>query len=239
MKHQWTADMRRFCSVFVLLITAVSVSSAQAVELNLRVGETVTFPTVVRSNGGLTYSGSTIGDVSGGQFTPLPSEQYRGRVQWDSSTGLFSITGLKMEDSGRYRVKNDANLDTVYQLTVFTNVSSPLLTLTHDKYPCTLLCTVDRGTQVTLSLYREGEGERYVNYPPVNAPHHLPQTVDRSGTYTCEAKNSVSQRTTSITVGDHCTEGSTGPNAGLIAGLVLLVLACVGVLVGVITYLYR
>ncbi|KAI1887852.1 hypothetical protein AGOR_G00194770 [Albula goreensis] len=108
--------MKNSLSVCVFLIIAVNVSSAQAVELNLREGDTVTFPTVVTKTGTLSDNVSVIGDVSNSSFKP--KEKYCGRVQWNSSTGLFSITGLKMEDSGEYRVRNDANLDTAYQVKV-------------------------------------------------------------------------------------------------------------------------
>ncbi|KAG9333272.1 hypothetical protein JZ751_012926 [Albula glossodonta] len=216
---------------------AVSVSSAQPVELNLRVGDTVTFPTAVGSDGSLTYSGSTtgdgtsrvkaIGDVSGGQFT-VPNKQFIGRLQWDSSTGFFSITGLKVEDSGQYRVKNDANPEKLYQLTVYEifvvregksearGCSVAMLTgersvpvskpnVSHNKGNCTLYCTVDRGTEVTLSWYREGEEESFISSDSLNAPYvKLPEAVERGGTYTCEAVNSVSRERSSVTVGEEC-----------------------------------
>ncbi|KAI1887929.1 hypothetical protein AGOR_G00195550 [Albula goreensis] len=210
--------MERIFPICVLCITAVSASSAQPEELYGVVGQEVPFPTSVRNSGGLSYSGTDIGDVTHGQFTPLPNEKFTGRVQWDSSTGFFSITGLKMEDSGRYRVKNDANLDTVYQLTVFIPVSKPKVS--HDKHSCTLYCTVDRGTEVTLSWYREGEKENFISSDSLNAPYvKLPEAVERSGTYTCEAVNPISRERSSVTVGEECA-GYTGPHIGLVIGLI-------------------
>ncbi|KAI1887869.1 hypothetical protein AGOR_G00194940 [Albula goreensis] len=224
--------MERIFSICILCIAAVSVSSAQPEELNLRVGDTVTFPTAVGSDGSLTYSGSTngdgtsrvkaIGDVSGGQFT-VPNKQFTGRVQWDSSTGLFSITGLKVEDSGEYRVKNDANPEKLYQLTVYVPVSKP--NVSYNKDSCTLYCTVDRGTEVTLSWYREGEEEEsFISSDSLNAPYvKLPEAVERGGTYTCEAVNSVSRERSTVTVGEECAGGNAGPN------IVLIVSVCAAV----------
>ncbi|XP_035274293.1 T-lymphocyte surface antigen Ly-9-like isoform X2 [Anguilla anguilla] len=145
----------------------------------------------------------------------FPAVHYRDRLQWDSSTGLFSLSGLKMEDIGEYEVRNiDQNIITVFQLNVYKDnvpVSKPHVNVTRNEYRCTLLCTVDKGTRATLSWYREGEKESYGSSPVESAPHlHLLLPVERSGTYTCEAKNSVSNETASITVGAHCTGGAAG-----------------------------
>ncbi|KAI1887870.1 hypothetical protein AGOR_G00194950 [Albula goreensis] len=228
--------MERIFSICILCIAAVSVSSAQPKELNVRVGDTVTFPTAVGSNGGLTYSGSTtadgtsrvkaIGDVSSGQFTPLPSEQYRGRVQWDSSTGFFSITGLKMEDSGWYRVKNDANPEKLYQLTVYVPVSEP--SVSYNKTSCNLYCTVDRGTEVTLSWYREGQ--RVIKSRIRSAPYlDLDVPVHKGGTYTCLAKNSVSNETASVTVGNECSGSDLWKTIAIILSIIIFILLIVGI----------
>ncbi|KAJ8362105.1 hypothetical protein AAFF_G00396650 [Aldrovandia affinis] len=93
----------------------LGVSSAQNVVLNGVVGESVAFPDAVKKSGTLTYKGDeqqTIGDVTGGQFT-----DYReGRVHWNSTTGLFSISGLKVDDSGMYTLlNNDAERSKEYQ----------------------------------------------------------------------------------------------------------------------------
>ncbi|KAI1887863.1 hypothetical protein AGOR_G00194880 [Albula goreensis] len=48
------------------------------------------------------------------------------RVQWDSRTGLFSITRLKMEDKGQYKVQNqdEEKSYSVYQLTVYNQTKT-------------------------------------------------------------------------------------------------------------------
>ncbi|KAG5849600.1 hypothetical protein ANANG_G00112670, partial [Anguilla anguilla] len=119
-----------------------------------------------------------------------------------------------MEDSGEYKVQNtDQNINTVFQLNVYIPVSKPHVSVTGDEYPCTLLCSVERGTGVTLSWYREGEKKPYVTSPVESAPHLvLPVPVERSGMYTCEARNSVSNETSDpLTVGAHCTGEFTAP----------------------------
>ncbi|KAJ8373039.1 hypothetical protein AAFF_G00271670 [Aldrovandia affinis] len=186
----------------------LGVSSAQNVVLNGVLGQSVAFPDAVKKSGTLTYKGDeqhTIGDVTGGQFTDFRE----GRVQWNSTTGLFSISGLKMEDSGVYTLlNNDAerSKEYQYQLNVDVSVSPPRVEVTRDTYRCTILCTVERGAAVTLTWYREGEAQSYASSPSRNAPDaYLPLTVEKGGTYTCVAKNSVSTETAKLTVGPHCT----------------------------------
>ncbi|KAJ8373400.1 hypothetical protein AAFF_G00265270 [Aldrovandia affinis] len=199
--------MKIIFSIWLLGITGLGVFSVQTVELNGIVGQSVTFPDAVKTVGTLHYGvnkDKRIGDVTGGKFT-----QYRDRVQWDSSTGRFSITDLNEEDSGTYTVmNNDAAQGKLYQyqLNVYIPVSVPQVNITRDTYRCTIQCDVERGTGVTLSWYREGEKKSYVSLFIRNAPDaYLPQTVDVGGVYTCEAKNSVSRETAKLTVGDQCT----------------------------------
>ncbi|XP_064176185.1 T-lymphocyte surface antigen Ly-9-like [Anguilla rostrata] len=194
--------MKIILCIFLLNITAVNVFG-QSVELNRILGESVKFPAAVKKGGYLMYGGDPIGDSSLG--TPGIGN-YRGRLDWDSCTGLFSLSGLKMEDIGEYKVHNTDQNITVFQLNVYINVSKPHVSITQNEYPCTIECTAERGTEATLSWYREGETKPYSRSSVRSAPHlDLPQTVERSGTYTCEAKNSVSNEKASITVGNHCT----------------------------------
>ncbi|XP_035274277.1 titin-like isoform X1 [Anguilla anguilla] len=201
--------MRSIFSTCLLFTTAVSVFG-QSVELHGILGQSVKFPAAVKKVGSLMHSGVTIGDVTNGKFTTPPNERFNGRLHWDSSTGLFSLSGLKMEDIGEYKVQNtDQNINTVFQLNVYKDnvpVSKPHITITHNEYPCTIVCTVERGTGVILSWYREGE-KRYGSSDSLDAPYlKLPQTVETHGIYICEARNSVSNETSDpLTVGAHCT----------------------------------
>ncbi|KAJ8362576.1 hypothetical protein AAFF_G00367880 [Aldrovandia affinis] len=201
-----------------LNVTGLGVSSAQNVVLNGVLGQSVAFPDAVKKSGTLTYQGDspqTIGDVTRGQFT----DYTEGRVQWNSTTGLFSISGLKVEDSGMYTLlNNDAepSKENQYQLNVDVSVSPPRVNVTRDTYRCTILCTVERGAAVTLTWYREGEAQSYASSPSRNTPDaYLPLTVDEGGTYTCEAKNSVNRETAKLTVGPHCTGEPNAPHSHL------------------------
>ncbi|KAJ8245195.1 hypothetical protein GJAV_G00274080 [Gymnothorax javanicus] len=197
--------MRSIFSTCLLLIAAVSVFG-QAEELNGIVGKSIEFPTPVQTRGSLTHKGDVIGDVTSSRLT-TPSNEFKGRLQWDSSSGHFTLSGLKEADAGEYKVQNtEQKITTVYQLNVYIPVSKPNVSITSDEYPCQLLCTVDRGTEVTLSWYREGEKKDYSRSRSLDAAS-LSLSVVGGGTYSCVAKNSVSNLNTSITVGEHCTEG--------------------------------
>ncbi|KAI1887871.1 hypothetical protein AGOR_G00194960 [Albula goreensis] len=119
--------MKGIFSICFLCI-AVSVSSAQPKELNLRVGDTVTFHTAVHNEGSLMHAGRSIGTVTNRQMKHL-AEQFTGRLQWDSSTGLFSITGLQQRDSGQYVVQNNTNQEKLYNLTVYSGSTQPNVSL--------------------------------------------------------------------------------------------------------------
>ncbi|KAJ8411193.1 hypothetical protein AAFF_G00171990 [Aldrovandia affinis] len=99
--------MRSIILIALFLMIGQGVSSAQNVVLNGVVGQSVVFPDAVKKSGTLILhkgdSPQPIGDVTGGQFTDFTE----GRVQWNSTTGRFSISGLKEEDSGTYTLLNN------------------------------------------------------------------------------------------------------------------------------------
>ncbi|KAI1887864.1 hypothetical protein AGOR_G00194890 [Albula goreensis] len=110
-------------------------------------------------------------------------------------------------------------------------VLAPNVSVTHAEHPCKLLCTVERGTQINMSWYREGEELSLIHTPPVNAPYYLPVPVYESGTYTCEAVNPVSSSKTSVTVGEECAvKAQPCPGSEVTAYGV-----AVGIAIGVIT----
>ncbi|KAG5849615.1 hypothetical protein ANANG_G00112820, partial [Anguilla anguilla] len=147
--------MKIILCIFLLYITAVSVFG-ESQELNGIVGKSIEFKYAVKTNGGLMYSSVTIGDIRDSSFTPS-IEKYNGRVHWDSSTGYFSLSELRLNDSGVYNVQNDGQKSVSFSLTVWINVTKPHVSITQNEYPCTLQCTVERGTGATLSWYREGD----------------------------------------------------------------------------------
>ncbi|KAG7458500.1 hypothetical protein MATL_G00220840 [Megalops atlanticus] len=195
--------MRSILSIFLFQITAVSVSSGQPEQLNGAVGGTVTFPAAVRKSGAFMYQKEVIVSVIDGEiaFTRGP--------HWDKNTGFFSISDLKTSDSGEYRVQNEGGLPSIYQLAVYSPVSKPSFNVSLHQGICTLLCSVERGTEVSLSM--QGEGGSTGSRSSPTTPLKLPVKVEKGGRYTCEAKNPISNETTSIYVEDDCRETVSKP----------------------------
>ncbi|KAJ8271227.1 hypothetical protein COCON_G00100860 [Conger conger] len=112
--------MKSIFSVFLLFTSAVSVFG-QPKELNGIVGRRVAFPAVVKEVGSLMYEGETVGDVTSSYFRTLRNVKFTGRLQWDSNTGHFSLSELKMEDKGEYTVQNtNKKISTDFQLNVYS-----------------------------------------------------------------------------------------------------------------------
>ncbi|KAG7458537.1 hypothetical protein MATL_G00221470 [Megalops atlanticus] len=112
-------------------------------------------------------------------------DQFKGRLQWNSETGLFTITHLRAEDSGEYKVdsKDEQKKLTTFQLEVYERVSTPTVTVTSvRRLNCSVLCSVENGREVTLSWQREGETLSNTRSPDLNTPLS-PSGDRRSQTY--------------------------------------------------------
>ncbi|KAG7487403.1 hypothetical protein MATL_G00022910 [Megalops atlanticus] len=255
-------------------------------DINRTAGGTVSFPHSVKKEGVLKYENETIGRVTDGQSQTNLSEQFAGRLLWNSSTGCFRITALKPEDSGEYRVHSHGT-SRVYTLTVSVAISKPTtkayrygngtcIALCYtkdwnhrlrwvrmsdnqtmaqlynpsekpwlglllngedkDRYKCVverygvekftiiqkktfcntpvskpkiefsgchLRCSVENGTDVTLSLFLGNKMFVYITDP--STPLTLSVIVEKRGIFRCEAKNHVSNETLSIKVDAICS----------------------------------
>ncbi|XP_066574682.1 titin isoform X2 [Amia ocellicauda] len=186
-------------------------------QLKATVGETVSFPAQVTTQGFLKYRGTeTMAAVINGQLMPV--ERFKGKVTWNSSTGHFHITQLNTQDSGEYGVQNtEGNVSdtTVFQLTVYNRVSKPqVFRRTQVSLLCSFLCSVSNGREVTLSWYREGE-EKPLNHsssPDLNTALILPlETEGLSHSYSCVATNPVSTERVTVNTEEHCFNNVSRP----------------------------
>ncbi|KAI1887855.1 hypothetical protein AGOR_G00194800 [Albula goreensis] len=193
----------RLMAVFLglLWVFGVHVNSAQSPEMELKciVGETVTFPAGVRRRGYLLKNGLDIAVISPLHMLCIMDNTFRDRLQWNSSTGLFSITGLKMEDEGEYEVQSSDrwHSPSVFQLTVYNPVSTPQVSSRNKMKPtCSVLCSVENGREVTLSWQREGETLNSTSSPDLNTPLSLLLKIEEnSAPYSCVATNPVGNKT--------------------------------------------
>ncbi|XP_066574671.1 SLAM family member 5-like isoform X3 [Amia ocellicauda] len=241
------------CLLTALCLWGLCPSPIQSEEkLKGTVGMVITFPTPVLKDGSLQYKGiGSIARVFSGQSRTDYVERFKGRVTWDNSTGLFSITHLDMSDTGEYTVEiNEGNNQLKhFPLTVYDRVSKPQVNNSQtrtesDMQTCTLLCSVANGIEVTLSWYREGE-EKPLNHsssPDLSTPLTLPlETEGLFHSYSCVATNPVSNETVRATAGQYCQNTAAHDTSRRYNIVYAVVFSTAGVLlvIGLITYLRR
>ncbi|KAI1887930.1 hypothetical protein AGOR_G00195560 [Albula goreensis] len=230
----------------LLWVSGVYGSSAEPEKvLKCSVGGKIIFQAAVKNKGVLTrvQDKKQIAKVKNKTFTGS------GRVQWDSSTGFFSITGLKVEDSGAYRVQDTDGQSKEYQLTVYNPVSTPQVCSRNKMKPtCSVLCSVENGREVTLSWQREGETLNSTSSPDLNTPLSLPLEIEEnSAPYSCVAVNPVSEERTNLNTSEICRVGCSDQRKNKGAGNPMAVIgpgvgAGIGVLVillGILIYLKK
>ncbi|XP_061101008.1 HEPACAM family member 2-like [Conger conger] len=177
----------------ILLYTCWSAGvcvSAQSTLLNSIVGETVTFPTAVKEFGFIWKGDLEIAIVTHSVYH-VTNSSYGKRLQWDSSSGLFSITGLRRQDAGDYRVLERHRVSKHYQLAVWDPVPRPQVSSRSRVKPsCSVLCSVENGRELTLSWHREGRILSYTSSPNLSTPLSLRLEIEgNSAPYSCVAEN--------------------------------------------------
>ncbi|XP_064193856.1 T-lymphocyte surface antigen Ly-9-like isoform X2 [Anguilla rostrata] len=191
--------------LYICLIGGVCVSSVQSNMLNGIVGQTVTFPSVVKEIGFILKNGSGIAKVVN-RILQLTNGSYGTRLQWNSSTGLFSLTDLRRGDSGGYRVQHKDGKTDDYQLVVWDPVPRPQVSSRNKMKPgCSVLCSVENGREVTLSWHREGQTLSHTSSPNFSSPLSVPLEIEtNSAPYSCVATNPVSNKTVTVRPEEHC-----------------------------------
>ncbi|KAJ8362104.1 hypothetical protein AAFF_G00396640 [Aldrovandia affinis] len=209
--------MRRTAVFLVLVwVSGVCVSSAQSEvkELKCIVGERVTFKIKVKESAFIHKNGeSQIAKVVKGHFE-VTDGTFSGRLQWDSSTEFFYITGLNMEDSGEYRVEDrDKKKDFKYKLAVYNPVSRPQVSSRNKMNPtCSVLCSVQNRREVTLSWQREGETLSHTSSPDLSTLLSLSLEIENSSApYSCVVKNPVSNQTVTVKAEEYCFDPVSRP----------------------------
>ncbi|XP_072563190.1 SLAM family member 5-like [Paramormyrops kingsleyae] len=147
-------------------------------------------------------------------------EKFRGRLRWDSKTGLFTITDLQIQDSGQYKVDDSDGVKkvTAYQLTVYNPVNRPHITSLQASSPlsvrpsanvsCWVLCSVENRRDVILSWYRGNETLNQTSSPDFSTSLSLPLEIEHRYTYYCEAKNPVSSQNLTLNISEYCLKTS-------------------------------
>ncbi|XP_069046915.1 SLAM family member 5-like isoform X2 [Lepisosteus oculatus] len=200
--------------LYVAWISGMDPSSAQSEgkQLVRAVGQSVTFEVVVLQRGFFNHGSDGMAAVIDGKGSTDFVERFKGRVSWDSQTGLFKITDLNTQDSGNYNIQNNDGQKTItvnFHLEVYNRVSKPQVsTVSQVSESCSLLCSVSNGREVTLSWQRDRTILDHTSNPDLNTPLTLPlETEGLSHSYSCVASNPVSNETVSL---QNCKETDTG-----------------------------
>uniref|UniRef100_A0A8C9VKT4 Ig-like domain-containing protein n=1 Tax=Scleropages formosus TaxID=113540 RepID=A0A8C9VKT4_SCLFO len=182
-------------------------------------GESFKFPIPVFNTGSLSYGNlGNIVMVVGGTAALNLKENFRDRLQWDKQTGFFTITELKLQDEGQYKVDNSdgQKILTTFQLTVYSRFSFSLQYLllskpTVDTQNCSVLCSVENDRDVTLSWTREKEILNKTSSPHLKTTLSLRLDIEKHPeTYYCEAKNPVSSERLRVDSEEHCAPTAGG-----------------------------
>uniref|UniRef100_A0A8C9VJD1 SLAM family member 5-like n=1 Tax=Scleropages formosus TaxID=113540 RepID=A0A8C9VJD1_SCLFO len=211
----------RTCLVLLIYdVAGLSPSSAWSRRQQVQgiMGESFTFPAPVLTRGFLLYEGlGNLAVVFRRNADTNVKGKFRDRLQWDKQTGFFTITELKLQDEGQYKVDNSdgQKILTTFQLTVYKRVSKP----TVDTQNCSVLCSVENDRDVTLSWTRgkeilnqtrEKEILIQTSSPHLNTTLSLRLDIERHPeTYYCEAKNPVSSERLRVDSEEHCAPTKT------------------------------
>ncbi|KAJ8373401.1 hypothetical protein AAFF_G00265280 [Aldrovandia affinis] len=187
--------------------------------LNAIVLETITFGLAVKDSGFIYKSGNGIAKVVNDEAHFI-NNSYGVRLQWDHSSGLFSIIDLKREDSGEYRVEDHHDNQRIYQLTVWDPVSRPRVSSRNKMNPtCSVLCSVQNGREVILSWQRDGKTLSHTSSPDLSTLLSLPLAIEyNSAPYSCVVKNPARNETVIVKPEEYCLVSVSKPRIRSSAG---------------------
>ncbi|XP_066518003.1 SLAM family member 5-like isoform X5 [Hoplias malabaricus] len=204
----------------IFSFVAASTTSGQKVLIRA-VGESLQFPTSVPVSGDIEFKGSTIGTVFNKQTDINLTEEFKNRLHWNSQSGLFTLSDLRMEDSGVYKLESTKKprITQYHQLNVYDKVSAPRVTNTttnssSENKLCSLLCSVKNVKEMNLCWIKSSVILKQTYSSNYNDTVHLPLEIQQRDhdKYSCVASNPVSNQTAVIYIKELCqiSAGSRG-----------------------------
>ncbi|XP_054879494.1 uncharacterized protein LOC129354036 [Poeciliopsis prolifica] len=188
-------------ALLTALLLILGLSAGQEVKENLTgiVGGSIALPGGVTETWFLLYDGKIIASVSDGELNIIVNF-YKTKLQWNRSSGLFTITNLQKNDSGIYIVQKGQFFSS-YKLQIYDPAPTPdvkAVSLTSDL--CLLTCSVDN--PATLHWIRDKE----IHNQSLSA-RSLPFIVhkeDRNSSYRCVAANPAENKTVDVNLMTSC-----------------------------------
>ncbi|XP_066518011.1 SLAM family member 5-like isoform X13 [Hoplias malabaricus] len=196
----------------IFSFVAASTTSGQKVLIRA-VGESLQFPTSVPVSGDIEFKGSTIGTVFNKQTDINLTEEFKNRLHWNSQSGLFTLSDLRMEDSGVYKLESTKKprITQYHQLNVYDKVSAPRVTNTttnssSENKLCSLLCSVKNVKEMNLCWIKSSVILKQTYSSNYNDTVHLPLEIQQRDhdKYSCVASNPVSNQTAVIYIKELC-----------------------------------
>ncbi|KAF4071330.1 hypothetical protein AMELA_G00271950 [Ameiurus melas] len=180
------------------------------------------------------FKGETVTEIS---------ERFKERLQLDRISGALTIRNISRNHSGVYLLQVIAGRvsSRTFSVSVYAPVSTPVIKRESRSVvstePCSLLCSMENGEDVTLSWYRENERISITNNTDLSVPLNLSLQIQHhdvnTNTYICVSANPVSNKSSSLNITQLCdhlsgqTDGSRSLLPALISagGFVLLIIS--------------
>ncbi|XP_062864764.1 uncharacterized protein LOC134326515 isoform X2 [Trichomycterus rosablanca] len=174
------------------------------------VGESFTFKTGVLESGSINYGTDNIGIVLNKLSATDQDERFKNHLHWDSQTGFFTLTDLRINDSGIYTVQSIKGeiRKQEYPLEIYERVSAPLVRNTSfsssENEVCTLLCSVKNVRGLKLYWYKNNVLFNETSNSS-SLILDLPLEIKKTDNHViCVASNPVRNRSTTVDITEFC-----------------------------------
>ncbi|XP_063073264.1 SLAM family member 5-like isoform X2 [Engraulis encrasicolus] len=219
--------MKQFIWLYLLLVAPLCSSGV----VNKAVDEEVTFspsnvPSVKPAQVLWKWNGNKAAEYDPDFGIDQPKYYaFNGRATLDVTSGSLTIQKLTTDDNGEFTLEVNNGLDSAkYSLKVLEKVSSVEISKIDSAGDhCMLSCAAEPQQSVTYTWTGS-------NVIAMNGPMQSVAATDFASSYTCIAKNPVSEKAKSVIAGSIC-EGTPPPPPGPIIGGVLGMIALIGIAV--------
>ncbi|XP_065099324.1 uncharacterized protein [Paramisgurnus dabryanus] len=137
------------------------------------------------------------------------NERFRDRLEMNNQTGDLTITNIRSEHSGDYKLFNADKAVKSFSLTAYASLPIPVITSVKShssSSKCVLLCSVLNVRDVSLSWYKGNSLLSSISVSDLNIRLSLPLEVEYqdTNTYSGVVSNPISNRTQHFCAADYC-----------------------------------